>query len=151
MQIFVLHNDPIESAQLLVQYSPIRANKMIVEGMQAIGNLCHKYQTMIPKTKDGNEYKKRAFPKPLMDWLEAGEGNMRWMLTMMYAIEEINDKPHASLSAYNKLCAAQVALQLPKRKTPFVNYAKSKDKGLDFTHLPLIEAYHEYLKVQVYA
>ena len=30
----------------------------------------------------------------------------------------------------------------------FPNCARSKDKGLDFTHLPIIEAYREYLNYQ---
>lgn len=149
MQIFVLHEDPIESGILLYRLSPVRANKMIVEGMQAIGSLCHKYGIMLPRKKDGKEYSKRPFPKPLMDWVEASEANFRWMLTMMFSIQEAMDINHASLSEHNKICAGLVAGVLPhKEQTPFCNYAKSKDKGLDFTHLPVIEAYNQYLQVQ---
>jgi hypothetical protein len=81
-----------------------------------------------------------------MEWLDNCD-NMGWAVDMAL---KINSKSKKMLfKAENLVQVIQLKKLSPDIQTPPLNYAKSKDKGLDFTHLPAIEAYNKYLDVQI--
>lgn len=147
MNIFFLNKNPIYSAKLLKQLSPVRANKVIIEAIQAVAVLCERYNLLLPLTKDGDPYKTKLasrFPKPIMEWIECKE-NLAWLLTYVQSI----NPDHSCLTERNVNCIYNLIRVLPSKGLSFVNYAKSKVKNLDFTHRPVFEAYNRYLQVQL--
>lgn len=153
MQIYFLHKNPIKSAEILCKKSPIRARKMVIEFMQAVAYLCEKYDLELPKTKTGEYYKTKLaskFPKPLINWLEESDKNYSWVIDNVFAIKKLMNMSNSVLSYHNYICVLGLFDKLPdKKQTPFPNYAKNKAKGLDYTHLPTIEAYNKYLNIQI--
>jgi hypothetical protein len=85
----------------------------------------------------------RRFPKPILDWLKESWENYKWVWDMCL---EINPE---YIDVYWE-DIKEIYCRLPdKPQTPFINYAKSKAKNLDFTHIKDVPtAYREYLKVQ---
>lgn len=153
MQIWFLSPSPIISAKILLEKSPKRAHKYVIEFMQATAYLCEKYGVDLPIKKDGTQYKTKLasrFPKPLLDWLGKSNKNFNWAIVMAKAIQ-IKLRPNYFFSN-DKLFSRADNLQnyLPDNAlAPFPNYAKSILKGIDLTHLPVHEAYNQYLEMQL--
>lgn len=147
MNIWVLDKDPIKSGQILKKLSPVRANKMCVEFLQASAVLAEDLRLPPILKKDGTPYKTalaRRFPKPLMDWLRESNENYYWVWMMCNSI-------NCEFDNNNIIAMYWICDILPfKKRTPFINYAKNKIKGLDFTsEKDVVKAYHKYLKVQL--
>jgi hypothetical protein len=155
MQIWFLDPSPVKSAEILYEKSPVRARKYVVEFMQATAYLCEQHKLLLPIKKDGIRYKTKLasrFPKPLMEWLNTKIQHYKWAYNMAYHICVLDKKPSNVLTPYNQDRCHALSLKLPintLRPSPPANYAKSKAKGLDFTHLPVHQAYNLYLDVQL--
>lgn len=154
MNIWFLSELPEESAEILMSKSPRRANKYLIEFLQATAYLCKKHCLPLPLKKDGTEFKTALasrFPKPLLKWLEESKYNYSWAFFMAIAIDKKERIFNSLDDEGNYWKAFDLLSSLPKRlQTPFINYAKSKAKGLDFTHVKdTCDAYNQYLNAQL--
>ena len=151
MNIFVLDADPYKSANMLIKRDPKRARKMVVEVTQAVGYLMHKHDVSMkyrPRKSDGKIYKTdmaSRFPKKLLRWLE-NSLNLQWMEECAY---QIAYKLGMSEQVKGNIDNMRGLIYKLQRTILFCNYAKSKTKGLDFTHINNVcEAYDQYLSAQ---
>lgn len=156
MQIWFLDPSPIKSAEILYKKSPQRARKFVIEFMQAVAMLCEKHDLPLPIKKDGTPYKTKLasrFPKPLMEWLDINWRSLAWCCDMVLHLSFLTGSTiYAQNWCYTKpLIEKIVKLKGDNVKfTPLPNYAKSKAKGLDFTHIKdTCKAYNLYLDAQL--
>lgn len=151
MQIWFLDKSPAKSAEILCKKSPKRARKYVVEFMQATAAICAKKGLPFPKTVKGDDYKFKLasrFPKPLMNWLNEKSGNYAWAFDLAKEVNKIIDCSKI-LTEHNLQVVLVVIFSGNHTISSFPNYAKSKSKGLDFTHYPVHEAYNKYLDAQL--
>jgi hypothetical protein len=154
MQIFVLDYNPIASAHKLQELSPKRANKQIVEAMQLFANLAYHHNTTIPQTKNGTDYKQSHLYHPILDHLKHSDYTVQWLFQMICELKDRYYPKHASLSPYNIACIFELLNRCDNSRPYLLNFAKSQSKKnkegqpLDFTNLPITEAYELYIKEQ---
>lgn len=142
MQIFVTDPDPIKSAKYL---DIRRRNKMIVESAQLLSNAMWLHGGQGP-------YKLTHKNTKISKWVCLNDSNYWWLLQHFVAL---NEEFYRDTNKHHR-CAELIAefwafhSVIPKGElTPFVNNAKRKDLGLDFTHLDnVFEAYKQYLDIR---
>lgn len=151
MNLFITSADPYEAAQYIVNLDKRRARKSILEFVQSAACLSHRFNTSIPLKKDGQPYGKKYPPKAWNEWLSHG-GNLKWAISHVCAIALFLSEGHGALingHANNIEKIEELLDFLDDCTTPFINYAYSKDKGLDYRHLQTFEAYKQYLNKQL--
>lgn len=144
MNIFAYSGSPMQCALWL---DDKRKNKMILETAQL---LCtrgrYEFGTMFvtPDT-----YKSTHVNHPCSVWLRQSWSNYLWLSEYWDALLMQWGKPHL---AYTKnigyVTDVLDAVDVTEPRTPFVNCARSKAMGLDFTSLPVHDAYRDYHKAR---
>lgn len=152
MNIFLTSLCPVECARDL---DTRRLSKMILETCQLLSTAKYYRLNDWDFFNDNPAYKPTHKNHPCAIWVRESVNNYCWLMELLhsYAKEYYNrkGKEHKSyidqvrsdnlkVKNYNVLWKDLVD-NLP-------NCAKSKDKGLDYTHLPIVQAYREYLKYQ---
>lgn len=153
MQIFVTDKDPKKSAMNLWR-NPTRARKMITESMQIMACALQHYKcTQQTKKEDGEPY---ATPKsrtnhPVVKWVCEDKANLSWLY--LHCSELYSEyKKRKGIAFKNIPQNLEIISNFLGNdnyyQVKFINFAKCKSKNLDFTHLPVFEAYNKYLKSQ---
>ena len=137
MQIFATDPDPILCAQALDNR---RLHKMMVETAQLLCNVVtHHYTVDTP-------YKPLHLAHPASVWAASHMSHAHWLVQHLIALkEERNHRgfgPHAT-SQHIPFFLRYIPISPPP--TFFYNGAKRRSLDLDFTHLPVHDAYKEYL------
>jgi hypothetical protein len=145
MNIFVLHENPIEAARLV----PVRvASKMALEAAQMLAVACAHHGLALPHKKDGNEYSPKSHVNhPCTKWACQSKANMKWLV--IHGIELC----HFHRINYGKLPAHWNALQEITNQlledyqdhTPFVSAMPDEFKTDD-----VVESYRAYIKTKPY-
>lgn len=141
MNIFAPDPSPIISAQAL---DDVRLRKMNIETAQL---LC----TALRLRHGHNDvpYKNSHIHHPLVHWLLRSNGNLNWLYRHGIALFEENrfrsGKEHASGLVTLSLAPYMVTLA-EEEQTPFLNCARNKSLGIDFTSVNDVHlAYKQYL------
>jgi hypothetical protein len=151
MNLFVTDYDPIEAAKHLDNK---RLGKALIEGCQLLS-------TAVIKTLEDQVDKEEIGPgklsrishvnHPVSLWVRSSVGPFRWTYAYSVSLDQEYklrfDKPHESgyrldtiVNYYNVMVDA-----LEIKKLEFCNCAKHQGYGIDFTELPVTEAYRQYL------
>lgn len=141
MNIFVSDPNPLASAQAL---DDVRLRKMNMETAQL---LCTALR--IRHGMDDVPYKNSHVHHPLVHWLLRSNGNIRWLYLHGIGLYEENrfrsGKLHKSGQVTVSL-AGHVADLEDEPQTPFINCARNKSLGMDFTSVNDVPmAYQQYL------
>ena len=140
MNIFATDPDPKESARVLDNQ---RLVKMVLETAQIMCSSL--YVRGVSHTK--LPYRPTHKSHPAILWAAEHPGNLRWLylhgkaLSKEYARRY--NKLHKSGEVILSLKGYTTALQHPP--VSFYNGARHVGLGIDFTHLPVHEAYRQYL------
>lgn len=151
MQLFVTSPDPALCAERLWD-NPRRARKMIVEHFQIIA-AAQSPNHPTPLKKDGSPF---AAPlsrinHPVVRWVRSDPDlHIPWVVEytfFLYALhlDTPNARPYPWVEANLNLLLGPAPAETPSK---FLNFAKCKSKGLDFTHLPVFQAYDKFLEAQ---
>lgn len=144
MNIFCTSEDPVQSALWL---DDKRVNKMILETTQLMSTavrMCSKEE--LPP----NIYKITHSQHPVSIWARVSIENFDWLFQHAKALATILKKNGTVHSSIITICLVNEYRDcLPKRpRTPFCNCARNLLLGLDYTHMPVQEAYRAYLNAR---
>lgn len=131
MQIFATHSDPIYCALVL---DDKRLNKQVLECAQILS-------TIFPTAPGA--YKPTHAHHPITKWARR---NASWVYR--YALACVAEVAHRTGHVHKCFPAFLARLSAPSARTPrsFVNVARRRDLGLDFTLVPNVHlAYRAYL------
>lgn len=160
MNIFVTDKDPRVCAEWL---DDKRVNKMILESAQMLSTaiMWHKHNDLMtnltPAKRNFRDaiVKKLGIYKPfgvnheVNKWARKNRSNYFWLLRHFLQLcneyEYRFEKLHSCRKKLNKFL--KYMYYIPEgKKTPFVNYAKNKSKGIDYTgEKDVYTAYQLYL------
>lgn len=139
MNIFVTSECPIESARNL---DNVRRNKMLLETCQLLSTALNAHGVKGP-------YRSTHMNHPATIWARQNKGNYQWLLdhaqelATLYTIK--TGKIHKCSEVLPVLRSLIYVLPDGPR-TPFVNCARNKEKGIDYTgHGDVTLAYQLYL------
>lgn len=137
MNIFSTYSDPEKSAIVL---DDIRANKLILESAQMLS-------TAIRWHGGGDDTIYRiAHPHhPCSLWTRRSRANFDWLVRHARALISQQGNYHHKCFPIIKQCEKHADVIPDGPLTPFANCAKNNKLGLDFTWLPVHEAYRNYL------
>lgn len=152
MNIFLTSLCPIECARDL---DTRRLSKMILETCQLLSTAKHYRINDWGFLNDNPAYKPTHKNHPCAVWARESVNNYCWLMELLHSYAE---EYHKRQGKHHKSYLDHVTTDNLKVKNysvywkdlidSFPNCAKSKGKGLDFTHLPITEAYKEYLNYQ---
>lgn len=138
MNVFATYDSPWACAEAL---DDKRVVKMTLETTQLLCTALHAYGKKVP-------YKPTHLKHPITLWA-LQEPSMAWLIQHGYAL------CHEYTHRYGKQHACQKVLERIERHVPrcritrhFVNAARHRSLELDFTHLPVHEAYRAYLSAR---
>ena len=138
MQIFAIDPSPVVSAQAL---DDRRLNKMVVETAQLLCNAVHLLNPI------HTPYKPFALNHPACLWAVSHVDNSSWLLQHFHALvtERLrrNMPQHASANLFPFF--AEHVLLTSSTPAHFYNGAKRRSLNIDFTFLPVHDAYKAYL------
>lgn len=150
MNIHFFHSDPVINATFL---DDIRARKMILENLQMMSSALHKNgidDQFKPLTKQGSPFRVTHINHPSTIWASSSRANLLWLCDYTEALYERYRRSGGT--AYknvpdNLQRVRYGALRISEeRLTEFVNCARSKDLGIDYTHVSDIhKAYFGYM------
>lgn len=146
MNIFVLHEDPVEAAHLI----PISvASKMALEAAQMLAVACSQHGLALPHKKDGNEYSPKSHVNhPCTKWVCQSEANMKWLVIHGIALCYFHRKSYGKLPAHNS-ALHEILIQIQDVNkddhTPFVSAMPDEFKTDD-----VVESYRAYIKTKPY-
>ena len=151
MQIFVTDKCPTKSA-LRLWNSPNRARKMITEYQQILACCQHEFNGKVTiKKVDGTPFKtpKSRMNHPVIIWARKSKNNMKWVAETLESLY-LSYEGNGFVNVEDNIDILNEELLFVDMTTDnFCNFAKSSDKGLDFTNLDdTIEAYDKFLKAQ---
>lgn len=133
MNIFATSSSPAQCAQALDNR---RLVKMTLETAQIICTVLSR-----------GPYKPTHIAHPVVVWVAASPANLCWTrrhfqsLTLEYNLRF--KKAHACAGAMFELCAEIPFVEAGP--TSWQNSARNNQRGFDFTHLPVFDAYRAYL------
>jgi len=143
MNIFASFPCPVRSAQILddsrIIKMPLESCQMMATVAQTLG--C--WQSLFPRPSHVHH--------PLTKWVAAGRENFDWLWEHAVAMDLErqlrfnNDHVHITLDACYRGKLHRLSRKLPVGSTPFVNCARNRELGIDFTHLEVHRAYRSYL------
>lgn len=139
MNIFAYSPDIHECVQWL---DDTRSNKMMIETAQL---LCTRGRWEFgTEFTDSDTYKSTHVSHPCSIWLRQSWGNYLWLANYWTELSKLwpSHMSYAKNIDYVRRVMDNVDIAQPM--TPFANCARSKDLGLDFTHLPVHDAYRQY-------
>jgi len=150
MNIFLTSFNPIECARDL---DTRRLSKMILETTQLLSTAKHYRVKDWEFCNDNPVYKPTHKNHPCAIWVRECIGNYMFTLNLLqaYSAEYLKRKSKLHKSIIDHWDTGNILIRYwegNQDTTPFPNCAKSKEKGLDFTHLPIVEAYQKYLTYQ---
>lgn len=153
MNIFATSPCPKESALYL---DPRRRNKMIVESQQMLAAVMYRHSWMdcLPLKVDTGEPYKLTHPNhPCTIWAGNSGGNFYWLIShleYLYTayVEVDGGTSHTNVISNIKRMLPAYSRFTDKALYQFQNSARRRDLNLDFTHLPVHQAYKEYLKAR---
>ena len=153
MQLHVTSPIPKFCAERIMQ-NTVRGRKMITETQQIIACAQAKFghQELI-KTATGELYKTPAWimNHPVTKWASQDQQHLFWCVRYLYWLHRLYQGDAFQNVSQN---IDIVLSQIPKPKQSikdivFLNFAKSKQKNLDFTYIEnVFEAYDNFLKAQ---
>ena len=152
MQIFATSPCPIESANILY-HNPVRARKMITESIQILSCVCYTHKMQIPLKKDGTQFKtpKSRINHPVVKWASQNLTNAKWLLTHVEHLYDTykQNGGQSFLWVPNAIKTIRDNLShITEAPSDFCNFAKADSKNLDFRHLPVHDAYKQFLEIQ---
>lgn len=133
MNIFAAYADPIKSAVILDDQ---RLIKMTLESCQMLASAAASQSMWV-----------EGFPKPshlnhpATKWVRERRDNFEWLLTYTKALDAErkrrwgHDRSHVTLESCIKNKIHLVARALKRGSTPFVNCARNKELGIDYTDI----------------
>ena len=140
MNIFVFDKDPWLSALWL---DDIRKNKLILESAQLLSTAIrfNSPDTQLPV------YKSAYISHPCTRWARASRANFSWLVDYMHSLGVQKKGGHKSLELLSSFehyaTHGRFASDEP---TPFVNCARNKERGVDFSHVADVhQAYRLYI------
>jgi len=138
MNIFITSPCPIQSAAFL---DSKRTIKMILESAQMLSTTLRLFGKSAP-------YRPTHINHPCTLWVRKSRQNYMWLVLHFKALCE----KYTSFSGKTHKCQQFLDHFLKNAEllpyiglTEFANCAKNKVKGVDFTNLPVHEAYRKYL------
>lgn len=139
MNIFATSTCPIESARNL---DNVRRNKMLLETCQLLSNAINLHGGKGP-------YRSTHVNHPASVWARQTKGNYRWLIEHAKELSKLytnkTGKIHKCSEVLDKLIDG-ISFIPEGSRTPFVNCARNKDKGIDYTdQTDVIIAYQLYL------
>lgn len=149
MNIFAVSKHPRKCARAL---DDLRLNKMMLETTQILCTMINHIEG-----RQATPYKSSHSTGPVLAWVKEQQrnGSMFWLYELGIAYgEEIQyrfGRKHACQLVLEGLTLNwPILLDIPSFmfKLEFYNGARHRKLGLDFTHLPVHEAYHEYLRAR---
>ena len=150
MNIFVLHENPIEAAKLV----PVKvASKMALEAAQMLAVACAHHGLALPHKKDGNEYSPKSHVNhPCTKWACQSRENMQWLALHGIALckrhLEVYGKMPAHCLALNEVLVSIAFNTIQcywSNHTPFVSAMPDEFKTDD-----VVESYRAYIKTKPY-
>lgn len=155
MNLFVTDSDPVKCAHAL---DDKRVGKLLMECNQMLG-LAVKEHWPIKQMSQlsahegvGKLIKGRAYVNhPVSIWVRASRRNFEW--TVAHARELASEFKMRYGGDHASAARTEYAFQFKNlipagEMTPFQNSARHEGKGLDFSHLPIHEAYRTYLSTR---
>ena len=146
MNIFVLHENPIEAAKLV----PVKvASKMALEAAQMLAVACAHHGLALPHKKDGNEYSPKSHVNhPCTKWACQSRENMQWLALHGIALCKRHLEVYGKMPAHSK-ALQEVIQQIQDTSwsdhTPFVSAMPDEFKTDD-----VVESYRAYIKTKPY-
>ncbi len=155
MNIFVFDKSPEKCAKML---DDARLNKMIVETCQILSTVIHLVcKERVIKDENGEYsyegfriYKPTHTHHPVVKWTAHTRGNYLWVceylksLFVEYAFRR--NKRHSLSARFWNMHYLLLEFQ-NKGRSPFVNCARNKSLGIDYTHITDVhEAYKLYIQ-----
>jgi len=150
MNIHFFHSDPVVNARYL---DDRRRNKMILENLQMMATALHVRgidDQFKPLTNSGKVYRKTHENHPSNKWCRESRSNLLWLCDYTEALydryKRSGGKAYLSVP-FNLQRVREGALKLPEKGlTKFVNCARSKDLGIDYTDVEdIFSAYQNYM------
>jgi hypothetical protein len=140
MNIFVYDPDPYLSSLWI---DDRRHNKMLLETAQLLST-CVRYRK--PQwSRDKDKLMKIAYVNhPCNLWVRSSWANFRWLLEYMEHLSSSWGSDHGANRVLEPCRQAAEEFGPFDELTPFANCARNVSLGLDFTHLPVHEAYQQY-------
>lgn len=147
MNVFASSSCPVRCARVL---DDRRVVKMILESCQVLSTAAAIYGRWQP----GFARPTHAL-HPCVLWVAEGRQNFEWLWEHANALDSerrwrwSRDTEHKTLAACRSAKIAQTQRYLPSGRTPFVNCARNRQLGIDFTSEPNVHrAYRLYLKAR---
>lgn len=139
MNIFVTSLCPVESAKYLDNKRKV---KMALESTQMLATALNVNGFQTP-------YKTAHLNHPCTIWVRQSRQNWQWLYDHAVALcneySRIYKKTHACVSILEYMKGNEYVLP-DTGLTPFPNCARSKEKGIDYTHIDDVHlAYRQYL------
>lgn len=152
MNIHFFTSDPVDNAKYL---DNIRARKMLTENFQMLAAALYRHRLVeyLPLNKQGKPYGNSHPNHPSTTWVGESRSNFLWLCDYTEALYD-RYKRSGGLAftnvPSNLLNVRDGSLKLlDKGLTPFVNCARSKDLGIDYTDIPdVFEAYRLYMSAR---
>lgn len=153
MNIHLFTPDPVDNARYL---DDARARKMILENLQMMSAALHRHgigDQFKPLTNSGTPYRVSHERHPSTLWVGDSRSNLLWLCDYTEALyvryKRSGGKAYMSVP-FNLQRVREGALKLSDEGlTPFVNCARSKELGIDFTGVDDIhEAYFGYINAR---
>jgi hypothetical protein len=135
MNIFAYDPCYVQSATWL---DDVRSNKMIVESSQLMSTAMH----VLTPGHGKRVYKLSFLNHPCAIWARASQANFTWLLNYTETLYEQRKRAHKTSRLFPIFRTfANDRSNFPlTRQTPFVNCARSKDVGVDYTHIRNVHA-----------
>lgn len=135
MNIFVYDSCYTQSALWL---DDVRKNKMIVESAQLLSTAMN---VLVPG-HGKLVYKTSYLNHPCSIWARASQGNFLWLVNYVETLYEQRKRAHKTSRLFPMFkCFSEQPSNFPlTEQTPFVNCARAKDLGVDYTHIPNVYA-----------
>lgn len=140
MNIFAFDSDPWLSALWL---DDVRKNKMILETAQLLSTAIrfNDPQTTLPV------YKSAYISHPCTRWARRSRANFGWLVEYMRSLGVQRDRDHKSLELLSSFSWYSAHGRFSEDNlTPFVNCARNKERGVDFSN---VEDTHEAYKLYI--
>lgn len=143
MNVFATYSDPVKSARSLDDQ---RVVKMTTESYQMLSTALrlkgYSSKLLNEITHPGH---------PCCVWVRERRENFEWLYEHMLALDDERmqrwgrDKHSLSVQKALKFKVIKYAREFPRGWTEWSNSARHRKLGLDFTHLPVHQAYRQYL------
>jgi len=135
LNIFVYDPSYTQSALWL---DDMRKNKMIVESAQLLSTAMN---VLVPN-HGKPVYKTSYLNHPCAKWARASQGNFLWLFNYVLELYSQRGRPHKTSRLFPVFenFSSRSSNFTATKQTPFVNCARAKDLGVDYTHIPNVYA-----------